>query len=352
MDFHQRRFTGQEQDPETGLYFYNARYYNPVLGRFISPDSIVPEPGNPQSLNRYSYVENNPVNRIDPSGHFSFGKFFRSLFRAIPAIVVGVVVGVVTAGLAAPLGATAAAVVGGAVGGAAAGAANTAVNGGNLGLNVLMGAVLGGIAGGIGPSMAGYLGQQLGSQFAGVVATGAILGGAFGGTTAAISGENALDGVLGGALGGAIVAGAIYGGYKAWRWFNYANDPRTLQAFSDFEKTEFARTSEGTEILAAMRVANKWGEITYGQLPPGVRAQYSRGWTVEIVISLEVDQVHIPGRLAHEGSHYVWDQKSLPYNFQNERAAFDAGYAVDSQLGLPDAWNPPDQWIRRMYKFP
>ncbi len=70
VDFDQHRYTGQEQDPETGLYYYRARYYNPVLSRFISPDSIVPEPGKPQSLNRYSYVLNNPTTLVDPNGHY------------------------------------------------------------------------------------------------------------------------------------------------------------------------------------------------------------------------------------------------------------------------------------------
>ena len=63
------RFTGQEYDIETGLYFYKARYYNPALGRFIQPDSIVQDPTDPQSYNRYSYVRNNPLKYIDPSGH-------------------------------------------------------------------------------------------------------------------------------------------------------------------------------------------------------------------------------------------------------------------------------------------
>ena len=45
----------------------------PLLGRFVQADTIVPEPGNPQSLNRYSYVENNPVRYTDPSGHCVFG---------------------------------------------------------------------------------------------------------------------------------------------------------------------------------------------------------------------------------------------------------------------------------------
>jgi RHS repeat-associated protein len=66
------RFTGQRKDATIGLYFYNARYYDPALGRFISPDTLVPEPGNPQALNRYSYVLNNPLRFIDPSGHCEF----------------------------------------------------------------------------------------------------------------------------------------------------------------------------------------------------------------------------------------------------------------------------------------
>jgi RHS repeat-associated protein len=63
------KFTGQEEDSETGLYYYGARYYDPALGRFISADSIVPDYTNPQSLNRYSYVLNNPLRYTDPTGH-------------------------------------------------------------------------------------------------------------------------------------------------------------------------------------------------------------------------------------------------------------------------------------------
>jgi RHS repeat-associated protein len=63
------RFTGQREDATIGLYFYNARYYDASLGRFVQADSIVPNPGNPQSLNRYSYVVGNPLKYTDPSGH-------------------------------------------------------------------------------------------------------------------------------------------------------------------------------------------------------------------------------------------------------------------------------------------
>jgi len=63
------KYTDQELDAENGLYNYNARLYDPFIGRFISPDTIVPEPFNPQSLNRYSYCLNNPLIYVDPSGH-------------------------------------------------------------------------------------------------------------------------------------------------------------------------------------------------------------------------------------------------------------------------------------------
>jgi RHS repeat-associated protein len=62
-------FTGQRQEQELGLYDYNARFYDPWLGRFISADTILPEPENPQALNRYSYVLNNPLRYTDPTGH-------------------------------------------------------------------------------------------------------------------------------------------------------------------------------------------------------------------------------------------------------------------------------------------
>ncbi|MEN8614354.1 RHS repeat-associated core domain-containing protein, partial [Dehalogenimonas sp. THU2] len=62
------KFTGQRLD-STGLYYYNARYYDPAIGRFISADTVVPSFSNPQALNRYSYVFNNPLKYIDPSGH-------------------------------------------------------------------------------------------------------------------------------------------------------------------------------------------------------------------------------------------------------------------------------------------
>ena len=52
-----------------GIMDYKARFYSSGLGRFIQPDSIIPNPANPQDHNRFSYVLNNPVQFNDPSGH-------------------------------------------------------------------------------------------------------------------------------------------------------------------------------------------------------------------------------------------------------------------------------------------
>ena len=75
-----RRFTGQRWDSYTQLIEMGARWYDAQIGRWISPDTIVPAPANPQSFNRYSYVYNRPLAFVDRDGQF-------------PWPVVGVVIG-------------------------------------------------------------------------------------------------------------------------------------------------------------------------------------------------------------------------------------------------------------------
>jgi type IV pilus assembly protein PilP len=63
------KFTGKELDDRVGLYYYGARYYDPLLGRFITPDYVIPGGGlDPQGYNRYAYVLNNPMKYVDPDG--------------------------------------------------------------------------------------------------------------------------------------------------------------------------------------------------------------------------------------------------------------------------------------------
>src|SRR6185503_20597126 len=65
-----QRFTGKERDTETGLDYFDARYYASTMGRFTSPDPLRASmvPANPQTFNLYSYVINSPLTLIDPTG--------------------------------------------------------------------------------------------------------------------------------------------------------------------------------------------------------------------------------------------------------------------------------------------
>jgi RHS repeat-associated protein len=79
-----RGYTGQYTDSNTGLDFYNARYYDPAIGRFLSADPIQ---GNLQGTDPYSYVGENPETRNDPTGYCDFicdvGHFFRDVGHTV-----------------------------------------------------------------------------------------------------------------------------------------------------------------------------------------------------------------------------------------------------------------------------
>jgi len=78
-----RIYAGHERQEATGLVYMNARWYLPASGRFFGVDAVVRSPRDPQSLNGYSYVENNPVAAIDPTGmaseHDEFDEWGSSL---------------------------------------------------------------------------------------------------------------------------------------------------------------------------------------------------------------------------------------------------------------------------------
>lgn len=86
-------FALHEWDDEAGLYFMRRRYYAPDLGRFVSPDGLYllrPEQGvdDPRALSLYTYVGNDPLNNVDPTG---------TSFWSVVGAIVGVIVGVIAA---------------------------------------------------------------------------------------------------------------------------------------------------------------------------------------------------------------------------------------------------------------
>ncbi|MCP4294805.1 MAG: RHS repeat-associated core domain-containing protein, partial [Proteobacteria bacterium] len=78
-DYYQ--YTGKELDRSTGLMYYEARYMDPVIGRFISVDPMFveqPEKCGIQECNLYSYTTNNPINSVDPTGKYVIYKTAKS----------------------------------------------------------------------------------------------------------------------------------------------------------------------------------------------------------------------------------------------------------------------------------
>lgn len=86
-----RLYTNQRYEPAVNLYHYGSRFYDPTIGQFIQPDSIIPDPMNPLAWNRYAYVYQNPVNYVDPDGH---NPLAWAVFRTVaPMLISGLAAG-------------------------------------------------------------------------------------------------------------------------------------------------------------------------------------------------------------------------------------------------------------------
>jgi RHS repeat-associated protein len=190
-------FTDQEDDDEFGFYNYGARLYDPVLGRFISPDSMVPDPEDPQALNRYTYCLNNPLIYTDPSGEF------------IDWVVFGFFV----------------------LFGAFIGAGMAAVNNQNIFVGAVVGAFTAAVSMGVGygvtaelfPAAFGaesFAGLSPGLRIAATAAGGFTGGAVSSGTTSAVYGGNVWQAALYGGLGGAAMAGLVAGAIELNNWVN------------------------------------------------------------------------------------------------------------------------------------
>ncbi|MBX3720201.1 MAG: VCBS repeat-containing protein [Turneriella sp.] len=229
-DIIRNTYTGQVRDAESSLMYYGARYYDPKLGRFLTPDSIVPDAMDSQGYNRYMYVKGNPVLYTDPTGHFWF----------IVAVVAAAVIGGVLAGTkgniagwlrgevkfdwgAAWKGALAGALA--AAGGAWAGAAVTTALGGAAAVSASLTATIAvGFTSGF---AAGFVGSA---------------------ASAWLNGESFLDGLAAGFQGAAIgglTGGALAGvGYGLGKAFNALSGEADTQVSDG--KTMAAAEGEGS----------------------------------------------------------------------------------------------------------
>ena len=183
-------YTGHEHLPQFGLINMNARLYDPVLGRMLSPDNFVHADAGLNGYNRYSYALNNPLKFTDPDGN--------------DPITIGILIGV------------------------AIGAYMTAASteGGYNPLNwswssstwcsLFAGAVIGGVSGVVGAGIGAALAPavQAGGIVVGIgadILVGAVAGAVSGAGAAGYTGGNIAQGAIGGAIGGGIMGGGIGG---------------------------------------------------------------------------------------------------------------------------------------------
>ncbi|MGL5317448.1 MAG: RHS repeat-associated core domain-containing protein, partial [Bacteroidales bacterium] len=268
-----RGYTGHEHLPTFGLINMNARLYDPVLGRFLSPDPFVQDPFFSQNHNRYSYCWNNPLRFTDPNGEY--------IHIIVGAVVGGIVnwasngcqfnaKGLAHFGVGAAAGALTAAFgpAGAAAGGFLLNGVNTALAGGDLAA-VFKNATIGAATG----LVSSYTGQFASKYLNNVVINGfsvkspvlqGMIGGAVGGSLSGFTGgfvgelinsgsfENAVNagwagaksgGALGAAIGGATGAKWAKDNNKNW-WTgkdtgrNTANDINATGNYTVYEGTD------------------------------------------------------------------------------------------------------------------
>jgi len=227
--------------------YYGARYYDAGLGRFISADTIVPSAGNPQSLNRYSYVGNNPVRYTDPNGHCwpvctviagaAIGAVIGAASVALPQMIENVQRGEpLTANIDPGEVAKAAAVgaVAGAVGGATLGV-GTAVLGTGLGATIATGAVAG--------ALSGQAGRAADNVLSGVDATTGL--------------GNPNDIVTDAAIGGLTAGAAHVGGSLLSRIGAGRGAGAALGAACSFSAATLVTTDNGTKQISKLRIGDR-----------------------------------------------------------------------------------------------
>ncbi len=244
----------------TGL---QARYYDAGEGRFLTPDRVVKNPYNPQTLNRYSYVENNPINYTDPSGNLSWD--IKNTWRGIEKSVshpwhqsgaaswwnknryyVGTAALVAATWGAASWAATGSTMQGifssafiGEISGAVTGGIAANAAGGNIGKGMLFGSAVGGITNGLGEGLfpAAKLQHINGIDLVGArMAQGAINGFGYGASYGYAGGRGNGGQILRGGINGLAIGGFLGGALGSAEWYARSHNKNYFNLLSTTEK--------------------------------------------------------------------------------------------------------------------
>jgi RHS repeat-associated protein len=335
-----RGYTDHEHLEDLGLIHMNGRVFDPVLGRFLSADPFVDNLDDSQSWNRYSYVNNNPLNHTDPSGYFK--KWWKKALIIVAVIVISVVTygaasgwaytagtaatatsagtaatGVLAGSVAAgTISATTAGVIAGAIGGAAAGFASgfaaSLLNGGSLG-DAFRSGVIGAASGVIAGGVAGYFGKTW--SLTRVAATTVA-----GGVGSEISGRSFREGAL---LAGAVSL-ATYGAIKMREFtINQSRiDPRNAQGRSAGFNGDGFKAGGGRfdERIGAIQQESPLGGIQGGKgvikLPLIGRIEYQPGSFLDRTVE------------AYSGVH---DWLNNPWGYNPATGNYNPGVAIFGQ---------------------
>lgn len=136
--WHERGFTGHEHLDVFEMINMDGRMYDPMLGRFLTPDPFVQAPDYTQGLNRYIYCLNNPLSLVDPSGYSWLSKNWKSLLVTSVGIAVAIIAPPSAVGI----------LLSGTLGGMTSGIAGALLNGANIG-QIGRSAIQGGLWGGV-----------------------------------------------------------------------------------------------------------------------------------------------------------------------------------------------------------
>lgn len=292
-----RGYTFHEHLEMVGLINMNARCYDPVLGRMLSPDNFVQDATSTQNLNRYSYCLNNPTKYTDPDGNwvnlvigavvggaagYQIGKAKGASGWALFAYTMtGAAIGTATSGFAAGISAAGGSALGtGATAGAIGNASFTALAGGNA-EEILGAAGKGLIAGGVGGALGAAIGGSGGAFFGAATASG---------INSKMNGASWKDAGVS-AIGGGALGFGIYqvSSFAAWRfeggskWGDLDVSFKQYKAMqADFQRSRFWGREYGGYLLndGGVKRASPGGvgSIDMGSVPSNAVAEYHTHW--------------------------------------------------------------------------
>lgn len=240
-----RGYTGHEHITWFGLINMNARLYDPVLGRFLSPDPFVQMPDFTQNFNRYSYCLNNPLVYVDENGEFVFTLSTFAIIAICTSAAIGVGLGVYEGYKIAE---------------------RKGLEGSARVWTMIGGGLIGGVAGGASAFVGAYVGAGMVAAGIGGFYAGAITGGAAGATAGFINGfgmgtletgnplyglnQGLYQGTIGG-LTGALMGGLIQGTSSAIKGNNFwdGSAPNTKNYSTNFDShTELSNGNDGYSV--------------------------------------------------------------------------------------------------------